>query len=143
MHHPSGILFVNELIIFGIQRFQLLAEGFESLLFQPFFQLLPYMVFDGGYVVDAFAYGVDIHHAATAEQRELSLLPDELQHLAFEECCTVIAAEWQCSDKVVGNGCKSISRGSGCADAHLLENLPGVGIDNRDMEVHGKPFAEL
>ena len=65
MHHATGILLVDNLVVFRVALAELFAEASESFHQQALLQRVARLVVDGRNVVDAIADGVDIHHAAT------------------------------------------------------------------------------
>ena len=140
MHHTTGILAIDDLVVFRIEFFQLLNECLEAFVFEPLLHQCPGIVVDGGDIVNAVAYGVDIHHTATREQCvvvSLEFLSQQFQHLLLIERCAVIVFDTQCAHEVMLHLLHFCLRGTGCADAQFLEYLSRVGIDDGDAKVLG------
>ena len=140
MHHTAGILTIDDLVVVWVEPSQLLNECLKAFFLQSPLHGLTGLVVDGGDIVNAVAYGVDIHHTATREQGvvvRLKLLLQQFQHLLLIERCAVIVLDAQCAHKVVLHFFHLCLRGTGCADAQFLEYLSRVCIDDGDAKMLG------
>ena len=68
VNHTAMVLTVNDLIMLGVQSAKVFTECIKSLFLITTFHLITDIITNGGNVVNAIAYSVYIHHAASAEQ---------------------------------------------------------------------------
>ena len=87
MHHASRVVAVDNSPVLGVEQLQFGNESLKSFVGKSLLHPLARLVVDGGYVVDAVAHGVDVHHRAACEQRRVVALEEvggeQLHHITF------------------------------------------------------------
>ena len=71
--YAAGIVAVDDGPVFRIQSAELVDESGKSFCSKAFLHGAADVVTDGGNVVDALAYGIDVHHAATGEEGHIGV----------------------------------------------------------------------
>ena len=81
MYHSSWIAFIDYVVILRVEGLQFGEQRVESFRGEAVFVELPYVVADGGYVVDAVAHGVDnaiFHQEGVDYAEDFSVVPQVL-----------------------------------------------------------------
>ena len=147
MHYTAWVVAVDNRPVLGVEHLQFGNESLKSLVGKSLLHPLARLVVDGGYVVDAVAHGVDVHHRAAREQRRVVALEEvggeQLHHIALVHRRTIVVADVVGANEVVRHSGALCGGGCGGAYGYLLEYLSGVGVDDRYVEVLGNLQAQF
>ena len=137
MDDTAVILPVHYLIMFRVQSFQVFTECFKSLLFVASLHLLTDVLTDGRNIVDAIAYGINIHHAATCQELDrgvLELFVQQLQHFLFIHGRIIIIVNTDAAHEKVLDSLQLLLCRCCRPDTQFPVDLPGVRIDDGNAE---------
>ncbi len=137
MDNALCVFRVNKGIILGVEQAEFLTEDVETFVFQTAADVLPYVVADGGDVVDAVADSVDIHHASTTHQLYglgRKRFVEQFEHVGFVLGGAVVLVEVEGMNEIVAHFVQFLRSRCCGADAHATEHLARVGRDNRTRQ---------
>ena len=103
-----------------------LTEDVETFVFQTAADVLPYVVADGGDVVDAVADSVDIHHAPTTHQlygMGRKRFVEQFEHVGFVLGSAVVLVEVEGMNEIVAHFVQFLMSRCCGTDAHATEHL--------------------
>ena len=99
--------------------------------------LLTDVLTDGRDIVDAIAYGINIHHAAASQELYggvLELFVEQLQHLLLIHGRIIIVVNTDGAHEIVLDSLQLVLCGCCRPDAQFPVDLPGVRIDDGNTE---------
>src|SRR5574344_3126732 len=128
MHHTPSIVTIDNRIVFGIHQAQFLAQSLKTLVFKALLHPLPYIIGDGGDIVNAIAYCIDIHHAAACHEGDVvvatvKLLFEDMKHVLLEHRSVLIVAPMEIAYKVMLHSAQLFLGGRGSAYVHVAVYL--------------------